>query len=116
MSQPNNNPNNTGAIFPDDPFGPIKDEKRYKSPAPRDVGLIHQRSDVDSSVNSQHHTLGIGHNQSAPGDHNHDGRASRKIGQGLGMTITGAKGSNAALASLITELKKVMDINDQTTT
>lgn len=119
MSQPSNNnqvPNQTGAIFPDDPFGPIKDEKRYKSPAPREVGLIHQRSDVDSSVNSQHHTLGIGHNQASPGDHMHDGRTSRKIGQGLGLTLTGAAAGNTALNDLIRMLHLVIEFNDSHST
>lgn len=39
----------------------------------------HRSSDVDSSKYAQHHTLGIGQNQSSPGAHNHDGVTSRKL-------------------------------------
>ena len=48
--------------------------------SPGAVGTLHQNSDVDSSQLSQHHTLGPRHNQSAPGDHSHDGGTSKNIG------------------------------------
>lgn len=48
--------------------------------SPGAVGTLHQNSDVDSSQLSQHHTLGPRHNQSAPGDHSHDGVTSKNIG------------------------------------
>lgn len=38
---------------------------------------LHQRSDVDSSWSSQHHTLGPRANQAAPGNHIHDGGTSK---------------------------------------
>lgn len=44
-----------------------------------DVKRLHNDSDVDESPRSQHHTLGILPSQASPGDHNHDGRVSRKI-------------------------------------
>lgn len=47
----------------------------------------HSNSDVDASVTAQHHTLGILHNQSSPGDHKHDGKSSKKIGKGLDLTF-----------------------------
>lgn len=103
------------AIFDDDPFGGIKKEKGNDTPAPRAVSSFHARSDVDSSSTAQHHTLGVGHNQAAPGDHNHDGKSSRKLGTGLGLTISGAKGGNAAVASIITMLSNVIDFTDNTT-
>jgi hypothetical protein len=43
------------------------------------VNDFHANSDVDKSTISQHHTLGIQPNQASPGDHNHDGRNSRRI-------------------------------------
>lgn len=43
----------------------------------------HSNSDVDGSSVAQHHTLGISHNQASPGDHNHNGKNSRKLGKGL---------------------------------
>jgi hypothetical protein len=43
------------------------------------VNDFHANSDVDKSTISQHHTLGIQPNQASPGDHNHDGRNSRRV-------------------------------------
>lgn len=103
------------AIIEEDPFGDIKQEKRPSSPEPREVNQFHSRSDVDSSTTAQHHTLGVKHDQASPGDHNHDGKGSRKIGQGLSLTLTGAKGGNVALANLITMLQNVIEFTDSTT-
>lgn len=102
-------------IIEGDPFGPIKKERGNDTPPPGEVNTYHTRSDLDSSTLAQHHTLGIGHNQAAAGDHVHDGLSSRKIGTGLSITVTGSRGGNAALASLITALKTVIDITDSTT-
>jgi hypothetical protein len=44
-----------------------------------EVNDFHINSDVDKSTLSQHHTLGVLPNQAAPGDHNHDGRSSKRI-------------------------------------
>lgn len=108
--------NPTGSsIFDDDPFGSIKREKGPSGPSPREVAAIHARSDVDSSVSAQHHTLGIGHNQASTGDHAHDGKSSRKVGTGLGLTVSGSRGGNAALASLLSMLAQVVDFTDNTT-
>ncbi len=103
------------AIIENDPFGNIKEEKGPASPEPREVNLFHARSDVDSSTSAQHHTLGVKHDQASPGDHNHDGKGSRKIGQGLGLVLTGSKGGNVALTNLITMLKNVIEFTDSTT-
>jgi len=102
-------------VNPDDPFGGIKKEKGNPAPAPREVNFFHSRSDVDSGVTAQHHTLGIKHNQSSPGDHCHDGKGSRKIGTGMGLTLSGAKGGNVALSNLITMLGQVIEFTDNTT-
>jgi hypothetical protein len=103
------------SVIEGDPFGVIKQEKGQQTPPPGQVNGFHTRDDVDSSTLAHHHTLGIGHNQGSPGDHAHDGVTSRKVGTGLAITISGAKGGNAALGSLITALKQVMDITDNTT-
>lgn len=105
----------TEPVIEGDPFGAIKQEKGNEAPPPGQVNTFHSRSDVDSSTGSQHHTIGIGHNQASAGDHNHDGLSSRLIGKGLGMTVSGSRGGNAALASLITQLKTVLDLTDGTT-
>lgn len=44
-----------------------------------EVNDFHINSDVDKSTLSQHHTLGIQPNQASPGDHNHNGRNSKRI-------------------------------------
>lgn len=105
----------TNPVIEGDPFGPIKQPKTNTAPEPRDVNFFHQRSDKDSGTNAQHHTLGTGHNQAASGDHVHDGKSSRKIGTGMSLTLTGAKGGNVALTNLITMLKQVMEFTDNTT-
>ncbi len=102
-------------MFPDDPFGPLKNPKHNPAPNPREVNNFHSRSDVDSSQSAQHHTIGIGHNQTSAGDHIHDGSSSRKLGQGLNLSISGSKGGNAALASVIALLSNLADFEDNTT-
>jgi hypothetical protein len=111
------------APYPDNPVDKrtgnyTNDDKDFSSGSsfsPGDVSQLHTRSDVDSSRNAQHHTLGLGRNEASPGDHIHDGYSSKKVGQGLSITISGSRGGNVALASLIGELKKVIDITDNTT-
>ena len=100
------------AIVEDDPFGEIKEEKKQVSPEPRDVNLFHARSDVDSSTSAQHHTLGIKHDQASSGDHNHDGRGSRKIGQGLGLTVSMIGATQADLDNLIAMLHNVIEFTE----
>lgn len=102
-------------VVPNDPFGIIKKEKGLPGADPRTVEAFHARDDIDSSVNAHHHTLGVKHNQAAPGDHVHDGSGSRKLGYNQGLAISGAKGGNAALASVIALLKNVIDFTDNTT-
>lgn len=101
-------------VFEDDPYGPIKGEKKSPFPPARDVNLFHTNSDVDDSVFAAHHTLGIKHNQAATGDHVHDGTSSRKIGAGMSLSVTGAKGGNVALTNLINMLKSVIEFTDTT--
>jgi hypothetical protein len=109
----NSKPRSTA--FDNDPFGGIKDEKKDPSPSAREVNLFHSNSDVDSHAGAQHHSIGVKHDQASSGDHVHDGIGSRKLGQGMGLVLTGAKGGNVALANLITMLKQVIDFTDSTT-
>lgn len=109
----NQNPRKTA--FDNDPFGAIKEEQKDPSPSARDVNLFHTNSDVDSSAQAQHHTIGVKHDQACSGDHVHDGIGSRKLGQGLSLTLTGAKGGNVALTNLIAMLKNVIEFTDTTT-
>jgi len=105
----------TGSVFEDDPFGEIKKEKKTLTPTAREVNALHHKSDVDSGPFAQHHTIGIGRNQSPPGDHVHDGVSSRKLGAERGYVLTGAKGGNVALTNLIAMLKNVIEFTDNTT-
>lgn len=61
---------------------------------PQDVSNLHNMSDVDSGQLAQHHTLGLGPNQAAAGNHNHD-KVYTKLGytfqaSPLSAGITGA--------------------------
>ncbi len=76
------------------------------------VNQFHRNSDVDSSKTAQHHTIGPGPNQVASGVHNHDGTESRSLLEGV--SLTGAKGGNAALASVIAALVQ-LGAEDNTT-
>lgn len=71
----------------------------------RSVNKFHNKSDVDSGRNSQHHTLGVKHNQASPGDHNHNGINSRQVLDGT--TISGSRAGGAALVSVIAALVKL---------
>ena len=106
-------PADSGATVPGDPFATQKKEFTKDTPAPDVVIAFHARSDLDSSSTAQHHTLGIKHDQAAPGDHKHDGKASRRLMEGT--TITGSKGGNAALDDLIDKLAVVLGFTDNTT-
>lgn len=103
------------SVFEDDPFGPIKEDKKPPSPEPREVNLFHARCDSDTSTNAKHHTLGIGHNQAASGDHVHDGIGTRKLGTGAGLILTGDTAGNEALQNLIDLIKNFVDFTDSTT-
>lgn len=102
-------------VVPGDPFGEVKQDAKPATPDPREVNLFHSRSDVDASTIAQHHTIGIKHTQASSGDHVHDGKSSRKIGQGLGLIVTGSTGGNVALNNLLDMLAQVIDFTDTTT-
>ncbi len=104
------------ATIPGDPFGNVQEPKGPAgAPSAEEVNRFHSKSDKDSGVTAEHHTLGKMRNQAAPGNHNHSGIDSRKIGAGMKLSITGAKGGNAAVASIITMLAQVIEFTDNTT-
>jgi hypothetical protein len=92
-----------------------KDYSKWSNVSPEEINKLHGRDDVDKSALAHHHTLGTGRAQASPGSHVHDGTNSKKLGQGLGLTITGAKGGNVALTNLLAYLAKFMDFKDTTT-
>lgn len=109
-------PNN--AVIPGDPYGPIKDPVPGKEPgipSAKEVNKLHTNADTDATTLASHHTVGIKRNQAASGAHTHNGNNSIKIGEGDGRSISGSKGGNAALASLITLLSNYIDFTDNTT-
>ena len=66
------------------------------------VDDFHEQSDLNTRSEAQHHTLGPSQNQAAPGNHNHDGGTSIPLWEG--NTISGSRGGNMALASVISIL------------
>ena len=109
----NQNSQQGNSVVPNDPFGVIKEPAQRQTPPPREVNSFHARDDVDSSPLSHHHTLGIKHSQAAAGDHKHDGVGSSKLMDGI--TVSGSKGGNAALADLISKLATALGFTDATT-
>ena len=75
-----------------------KKEKAAAQPAAAHVADFHTNSDLDSGPGAQHHTIGSGPNQAAPGSHVHDGTDSPLLlSDG---TISGARGSTAYYQSI----------------
>lgn len=79
------------------------------------IAALHTRSDIDSGPHAAHHSLGTARNQASQGDHIHDGQTSKLIGNGMGLSVTGAKGGNVALTNLLAMLKQVIQFSDTTT-
>lgn len=78
------------------------------APSSAAVNKFHANSDVDSAVTGQHHTLGIQHNQASPGDHKHDGKASKRIGAGIDPTfpaVANVAYTQAQIQSIINALR-----------
>lgn len=77
-------PRRTSEDTTPDQFGQVYkadyDRSKWSGESPNDSRRVHTRADTDLSPRSLHHTLGVKHNQASPGDHNHDGTVSKKIG------------------------------------
>jgi hypothetical protein len=82
------------------------------SPAAELVKKFHKNAQVDTRPEDIHHTLGTTGNNASPGNHTHDGGTSSLILSGV--VITGSRGGNLALASVIGVLVK-MGAKDSTT-
>lgn len=68
-------------------------------PAADVVEDFHTNADTDIRRESIHHTLGPQPDQAASGDHRHDGGDSALILSGF--TVSGSRGGNVALPSVI---------------
>lgn len=106
----------------------IQSDQSHQGESPETAASAHYRSDVDASQTALHHSLGASRNQASPGNHIHDGTSSPKLGtkkfstvvgqEGVivnSLSISGSRGGNAALASLIALLKNIVDFDDNTT-
>ena len=96
-------------------------QDKFKSPydrgsqdlvPPETVNRFHNKSDLDSSSDAQHHTLGIKKDQASPGDHKHDGTSSKRLLEGT--SIIGSRSGGGALVSVIDALEK-LGATDSTT-
>lgn len=56
------------------------DKSKWSGESPQDTRRTHTRADTDLGPRALHHTLGTSRNQASPGDHNHDGTTSKKLG------------------------------------
>lgn len=83
-----------------------------QKPTAEEVEDFHTNADVDTRIESIHHTLGPGATQAAPGNHLHDGGTSPLLL--TGFTLTGSRGGNTALVSIIACLVR-LGATDSTT-
>jgi hypothetical protein len=81
-------------------------------PAADVVDDFHTNADTDSRTQSLHHTLGAAPTQAAPGDHTHDGGTSPLLLTGI--TLSGSRGGNVAMISIISALVR-LGATDSTT-
>jgi hypothetical protein len=106
----------------------IQEDQSHQGESPESTMSAHARTDVDSSQKALHHSLGTSRNQASPGNHIHDGIGSPKLGakkfdttagqEGKvipSLSISGSRGGNAAVASMIALLKNFVDFTDNTT-
>lgn len=83
-----------------------------QKPSAEEVEDFHTNADVDTRVESIHHTLGAAPTQASPGNHIHDGGTSPLLL--TGFTLTGSRGGNTALVSIIACLVR-LGATDSTT-
>lgn len=81
-------------------------------PSRKEVEKFHTNADTDGNEGSIHHTLGPAKHQASPGDHDH--RGGQSVAILTGVTISGSRGGNAALASVIAALVE-LGASDATT-
>jgi len=93
-----------------DPEQKTKDSDPY--PSTKEVQDAHRNASVDTRTTDIHHTLGSRPTQASPGNHVHNGSDAPLLLQGV--SITGSKGGNAAVASIISALTR-LGATDNTT-
>ena len=71
-------------------------------PKPQIVADFHTNCDVDDGKEAYHHTIGTQPHQAASGSHSHNGSDSVQLLTNI--EITGSRGGNTALASVIAAL------------
>lgn len=98
-----------------DPWAGIKPEDRSGDADAKLSNRLHRRSDVDTGTLAQHHTLGTNEDQAASGAHQHDGRTSKKLGDGQSLSISGTKGSAASEDSIVSLLARFISFTDNRT-
>lgn len=74
------------------------------TPSPEVVEKFHRNAAVDNAPTDIHHTIGPGTNQAAAGDHDHKKGSANSKPLLDGIVITGSRGGNAALFSIINAL------------
>jgi hypothetical protein len=82
-------------------------------PGAEELEKFHQNADTDTRKESIHHTLGGRSTQASPGDHNHRGAdGSARLFEGI--TVSGSRGGNVALNSVIQALVQLGLIDNST--
>lgn len=81
-------------------------------PEPRVVDEFHVNSDVDRDKDAQHHTIGTNTSQAAAGNHSHNGSDSVLLLDGF--EITGSRGGNTSILSIILALERLGAKNSTT--
>ena len=76
--------------------------QKGRSPSAEEVQNFHTNADTDSRREAIHHTLGAGDNQATAGNHDHRGGDSILLLSSV--TLTGSRGGNVALLSVIQAL------------
>lgn len=74
-------------------------------PNAQEVEDFHSNADTDVRPEAIHHTLGSSPNQASPGNHVHNGSDAPLLLEGV--QLTGSRGGNAAVASIISALVKL---------
>lgn len=95
--------------FRNSPVDPVQGE----TPNRQAVAKFHTNADTDGNEGSIHHTLGPGHSQASPGDHDHRGGAS--VALLSGVTISGSHASPDTIITSILAALVELGATDSTT-
>lgn len=86
--------------------------QKGRPPTSEEVETFHTYADTDTRAESVHHTLGPTSTQASSGNHRHRGGDSVPLLDGL--TISGSRGGNVALLSVI-QCLVALGASDQST-